>query len=146
MRRMYPGVLVLSLLLCLAPSLVLAQNGSAPRKRTQESDLTARVDLLEKEVQELRSELARLRQQEIAAPAILQSEAQSEAPRIIEASLSREAPAHPAAPAPQDRPERTLLGGATLSGSLDVYYSYDAQQPVSGVSTLRLFDNQTKLR
>ena len=36
-----------------------------------------------------------------------------------------------------------LLAGAKLSGLMDVYFSYNAHQPLSGVNTLRLFDNQT---
>ncbi|HZW05319.1 MAG TPA: outer membrane beta-barrel protein [Candidatus Nitrosotalea sp.] len=36
-----------------------------------------------------------------------------------------------------------LLMGAKLVGLMDAYFSYNAHQPVSGVSTLRSFDSQT---
>lgn len=36
-----------------------------------------------------------------------------------------------------------LLMGAKLTGLMDVYFSYNAHQPVSGVSALRSFDSQT---
>jgi hypothetical protein len=36
-----------------------------------------------------------------------------------------------------------LVTGVVPIGLLDVYYSYNEHQPVSGVSTLRLFDDQT---
>jgi hypothetical protein len=142
MRRMRSArVLVLSFLLCAAPPLVLAQSESALRKHTQETQLSARVALLEKEVQELRGAIAELRQEKSSAPGTLQAEA----PVLVEAVFPPGGGTPlPSAPAPQVRPERNgLLAGATPIGSLDIYYSYNAQQPVSGYSTLRLFDNQT---
>ncbi len=142
MLRMHSArVLVLSFLLCGAPR-ILAQTEAAFANTAQESDLNARVALLEKEIQELRGEMAELRQQKSAAASSMQAEAK--APAVTEASLPSEEAAATSQADPAPRPQRTgLLAGATPTGSLDIYYSYNGQQPVSGLSTLRLFDNQT---
>jgi hypothetical protein len=143
MRLMYAArLLVLSFLLCSGAPLALAQTEAARRKGPQDGDLNARVALLEKEIQELRGEVAELRQQKSEAPGTIRAEAQG--PAVSEALLPSENTAAPSQSGAAPRPERTgLLAGATPTGSLDIYYSYNGQQPVSGVSTLRLFDNQT---
>lgn len=132
-------VLVLCFLLCAAAPLALAQSEFAPRDPQPESALDARVALLEQEVQELRAEVAELRQQKSAAPSAMPAAAPAATPAatpaVYEVSLPSEELALPTAlsstpvstPAsasalPQQiaAPRTALLGGATLTGSLDL--------------------------
>ncbi len=86
-------------------------------------DLAGRIDSLEKQLADLKSELAA--QKAAPAPA---------AP--AEAAVATTAPA--AAPAPTGL--AGLLGPTTLSGFVDVYYGYNSNQPASRTTALRNFD------
>src|SRR5437899_11448089 len=85
-------------------SQVFAQADPAPQAST---DLAGRIDSLEKQLADLKSELAAQK----AAPA---------PPAPAEAAVATTAPA--AAPAPTGL--AGLLGPTTLSGFVDVYYGY----------------------
>jgi len=91
------------------------------------ADLAKRVDDLEKQLNDLKAQLAA--QKPAAAPAA----AAAAAPEA--AALPAAAPA---APAPTGI--AALLGPTTLSGFVDVYYGYNASQPASRTDALRNFD------
>jgi outer membrane murein-binding lipoprotein Lpp len=88
-------------------------------------DLASRIDSLEKQLTDLRSQLDA---QKAAAPA--------PAPAAAAAVLPSAARA--AAPAPTGL--AGLLGPTTLSGFVDVYYGYNSNQPASHTTALRNFD------
>src|SRR6266446_5667984 len=102
-------------------SQVFAQADPAP------PDLAGRIDSLEKQLADLKSELAA---QKAAAPA------PAPAPAPAEAAVAAATPA--AAPAPTGL--AGLLGPTTLSGFVDVYYGYNSNQPAGRTTALRNFD------
>jgi hypothetical protein len=87
-------------------------------------DLAGRIDSLEKQLADLKSELA---SQKAAAAA---------APVPAAAAVATTTPA--AAPAPTGL--AGLLGPTTLSGFVDVYYGYNSNQPANRTTALRNFD------
>jgi hypothetical protein len=94
----------------------LAQAEPAP-------DLASRIDSLEKQLADLRSQMEA---QKTAAPASVPAAA----------ALVSTAPA--ATPAPTGL--AGLLGPTTLSGFVDVYYGYNSNQPVGRTNQFRNFD------
>jgi len=92
------------------------------------ADLAKRIDDLEKELAALKSQMA-------AAPAAAPAPAAAAAPAPAAAATSAPAPAAPAAPSIAG-----LLGPTTLSGFIDTYYGYNANQPASRTTALRNFD------
>jgi hypothetical protein len=98
----------------------LAQTDPAP-------DLSSRIDSLEKQLADLRSQMEA---QKAAAAAA------APAPAPTAAVLPAGAPA--GAPAPTGL--AGLLGPTTLSGFVDVYYGYNSNQPASRTTALRNFD------
>src|SRR5713101_775293 len=103
-------------------SQVFAQADPAPQSSP---DLAGRIDSLEKQLADLKSELAA---QKAAATAA--------APAAAAAALPAAAPA--ATPAPTGL--AGLLGPTTLSGFVDVYYGYNSNQPANRTTALRNFD------
>src|SRR6266478_5320028 len=103
-------------------SQVFAQADPAPQSSP---DLAGRIDSLEKQLADLKSELAAQK----AAPA-------APAPAPAEAAVAAATPA--AAPAPTGL--AGLLGPTTLSGFVDVYYGYNSNQPAGRTTALRNFD------
>src|SRR6476660_5951452 len=104
--------------------------GSANRAWAQAEpapDLASRIDSLEKQLAELRSQMEAQRAA-AAAPA--------PAPVPAQAVVTTPAPA--AAPAPTGL--AGLLGPTTLSGFVDVYYGYNSNQPANRTTALRNFD------
>lgn len=99
----------------------LAQD-SAPQTSP---DLAGRIDSLEKQLADLKSELA-AQKAAAAAPA----------PVPAAAAVAVTTPA--ASPAPTGL--AGLLGPTTLSGFVDVYYGYNSNQPASHTTALRNFD------
>ena len=100
--------------------------GSANRARAQAEpapDLASRIDSLEKQLVELRSQM----------------EAQKAA-----AATPVPAQAMVATPAPSATPAPTglagMLGPTTLSGFVDVYYGYNSNQPIGRTTAFRNFD------
>jgi hypothetical protein len=99
---------------------VVAQADPAPQSSP---DLAGRIDSLEKQLADLKSELAAQK----AAAAV---------PAPAAAAVAGSTPA--AAPAPTGL--AGLLGPTTLSGFVDVYYGYNSNQPASHTTALRNFD------
>src|SRR5436190_6848754 len=117
-RRVVIGVMSLGLISG-SVSQLLAED-AAPQAS---SDLAGRIDSLEKQLADLKSELAAQK-----APA--------SAPAPAEAAVAGTTPA--AAPAPTGL--AGLLGPTTLSGFVDVYYGYNSNQPAGRNTALRNFD------
>ena len=102
------------------------------------ADLLQRVDALQKQVDALRAEVAKLKEERLAfAPAATATpapaEASASAPRTGEATAQASAPG----------PLRSLLGSTNLSGFVDTYYGYNFNQPHNRMSGLRAFDGHT---
>lgn len=103
-----------------ATSVCYAQTASSP---SDTSDLGARIDALEKQLTELRSQMDA-------------QKAAAAAPAAATAAVSTSpAPAAPAAPTLSG-----LLGPTTLSGFVDVYYGYNSNQPDIRQTAFRNFD------
>ena len=92
------------------------------------TDLSTRIDSLEKQLADLKSQMEA---QKAAAAA-----AAAPAPAPAAAVLPAAAPA--AAPAPTGL--AGLLGPTTLSGFVDVYYGYNSNQPAGRTTAFRNFD------
>ena len=115
-------VLAVSLgIVCGGASRALAQTEPA-------TDLSTRIDSLEKQLADLKSQMEA---QKAAAAA-----AAAPAPAPAAAALPAATPA--ATPAPTGL--AGLLGPTTLSGFVDVYYGYNSNQPASHTTALRNFD------
>jgi Putative beta-barrel porin-2, OmpL-like. bbp2 len=99
---------------------VVAQADPAPQSSP---DLAGRIDSLEKQLADLKSELAA-------------QKAATAAPAPAAAAVAGATPA--AAPAPTGL--AGLLGPTTLSGFVDVYYGYNSNQPAGHTTALRNFD------
>ena len=87
------------------------------------TDLSTRIDSLEKQLADLKSQMEA-------------QKAAAAAPAPAAAALPAAAPA--ATPAPTGL--AGLLGPTTLSGFVDVYYGYNSNQPASHTTALRNFD------
>jgi hypothetical protein len=109
------GCLLLSLLTLGVPRLLAAQ--SEPANTT---DLATRVEELQRQLDDLRSQLAAVKKESLASSANANAALASTAP----SSLS------------------TLLGPTSLSGFVDMYYGYNANQPASRSNSFRSFDGQ----
>ena len=88
-------------------------------------DLAGRIDSLEKQLADLKSELAA-------------QKAAAAAPAPVPAAAAVAAATPAAAPAPTGL--AGLLGPTTLSGFVDVYYGYNSNQPASRTTAFRNFD------
>jgi hypothetical protein len=100
--------------------------GSANRAWAQAEpapDLASRIDSLEKQLAELRSQMEA-------------QKAAAAAPAPAQAMVATPAPA--ASPAPTGL--AGLLGPTTLSGFVDVYYGYNSNQPIGRTTAFRNFD------
>jgi hypothetical protein len=100
--------------------------GSANRAWAQAEpapDLASRIDSLEKQLAELRSQMEA-------------QKAAAAAPAPAQAMVATPAPA--ATPAPTGL--AGLLGPTTLSGFVDVYYGYNSNQPIGRTTAFRNFD------
>ncbi len=100
--------------------------GSANRAWAQAEpapDLASRIDSLEKQLAELRSQMEA-------------QKAAAAAPAPAQAVVATPAPA--ATPAPTGL--AGLLGPTTLSGFVDVYYGYNSNQPIGRTTAFRNFD------
>src|SRR5713226_3071635 len=108
---------------------IMCGSGNRALAQTEPAtDLSSRIDSLEKQLADLRSQMEA---QKAAAAA-----AAAPAPTPAAAVLPAAAPA--AAPAPTGL--AGLLGPTTLSGFVDVYYGYNSNQPASHTTALRNFD------
>ncbi|HWY70803.1 MAG TPA: porin [Terriglobales bacterium] len=113
------GILVCSLSLS-CPVLSRAQTDSAGTKPV---DLTSRVEELQRELDDVRAQLAALKE----APAHAAASSPSAASALASSSSSSTSIA-------------SLLGPTSLSGFVDMYYGYNANQPVSRSNSFRSFD------
>ena len=111
--------------ICGSASRVLAQADPAPQASP---DLASRIDSLEKQLADLKSQMEAQKAAAAAPPAAT--------PAPAAAALPGAAPA--AAPAPTGL--AGLLGPTTLSGFVDVYYGYNSNQPANRTTALRNFD------
>lgn len=114
--------------------LCYAQQQSAVVQDTAEG-MSLRVQELEKEVGELRSELASLKQNgdaDSGAPA----PAMAAAPQENAASTTQPATKSVSGPS-----IASLLGPTSLSGFVDMYYDYNSNQPASRTNSFRSFDS-----
>src|SRR5579862_4954839 len=113
--------------LCLG---IIYGSGSSALAQTEPgADLSSRIDLLEKQLAELRSQME-------AQKATAAAAAAAPAPATAAAALPFSAP--PATSAPTGL--AGLLGPTTLSGFVDVYYGYNSNQPANRTTALRNFD------
>lgn len=113
-----------------------AQDTAAPAAAAPAADATppSTTDL-EKRIDELEKELTALKSQVAAAPAPAAAAPAAAVPAPAAAATSTPAPAAPAAPSIPG-----LLGPVTLSGFVDAYYGYNANQPANRTTALRNFD------
>ncbi len=121
-----------------------AQTQSDTVPRAPSTNLAQRVQDLEKELKDLRGELAAMKQSRASGPRPI-AEVASTMP-----SLPASAPeplvqdAAPAAAAPVPAPEKFslsgLLGPTTLSGFVDTYYSYNSNQPANRINQYQNFE------
>jgi hypothetical protein len=115
-------VLLVSLgIICGSANRALAQSDPSP-------DIASRIDSLEKQLADLRSQMEA---QKAAAAA-------AAAPAPVPAAAAVAGPAPAAAPAPTGL--AGLLGPTTLSGFVDVFYGYNSNQPANRTTALRNFD------
>ena len=110
--------------------LCYAQQQSAAVQDTTEG-MSLRVQELEKEVGELRSQLASLKQNRDAESA----PAPAAAPPANAASTTQPATKSLSGPS-----IASLLGPTSLSGFVDMYYDYNSNQPASRTNSFRSFD------
>ena len=115
-NRLVTRILVFSTLLC-SPVLSPAQSDTDSKPAA----LNSRIEELQRELDDLRSQMAALKEAP-AHPAGSGSSAASLAPSSGATSIA------------------SLLGPTTLSGFVDMYYGYNANQPVSRSSGFRSFD------
>ncbi|HZQ92477.1 MAG TPA: porin [Terriglobales bacterium] len=104
------------------PGCAAQTSGDAP------PDLTRRVQELEKQLEDLRGQLAALRN----AGSLLGTAARGATPAITNAV--------PAAPPATSPSLSRLLGNTTFSGFVDMYYSTNFNQPAARTAGLRSFD------
>jgi Putative beta-barrel porin-2, OmpL-like. bbp2 len=98
------------------------------------ANMSLRVQALEKEVGELRSELASLKQSgkgDTSAPAPATAAAPQENAAITTQPATKSASGPSIA---------SLLGPTALSGFVDMYYDYNSNQPASRTNSFRSFD------
>jgi hypothetical protein len=118
-----------------APS-SLAQGTADSTQPTASSDMSQRMLQLEKEVTDLRSELAALKQKGTEG-ATSQSSAQPAVQNNFVASGTSATSSQPATPTPS---LSSLLGPTSFSGFVDLYYGQNFNNPASRTNTLRAFD------
>src|SRR3981189_951031 len=110
-----------------------ATTASAPAASSP-ADLDRRVEEVEKELVELRSEMAARKQAEEAAAAT-----PAATPGV---TLAQDKPAD--AKPPEKITLAGLLGPNTISGFVDTYYQYNYNHPVSKAVDFRAFDVRSK--
>jgi Putative beta-barrel porin-2, OmpL-like. bbp2 len=116
------------LIFAISLGIVCGSGNRALAQTEPATDLSSRIDSLEKQLADLKSQMEA---QKAAAAA-----AAAPTPTPGAAALPAAAPA--AAPAPTGL--AGLLGPTTLSGFVDVYYGYNSNQPAQRSSALRNFD------
>ena len=130
-------------LICASQLRAQAQSDTVPQAPS--ADLAQRVQDLEKELKDLRGELAAMKQSRVAGPRAIAEVASTTMP-----SLPASTPeplvqdAAPAAAAPGPAPDKIslsgLLGPTTLSGFVDTYYGYNSNQPANRINQYHNFE------
>src|SRR5689334_12123334 len=120
---------ILSAAILMAVFVAQAAFAQTEAATTNSPDLANRIDTLEKELADLKSQMAAKSQPQTMAIA-------TPAPDPIQAATS--APTTPATPAAPTL--AGLLGPTTLSGFVDVYYGYNSNQPAGRTTAFRNFD------
>ena len=107
-------------------------------------DLSQKVKDLEQQIEELRAEMAAMKDNSPKPPSVAVV-ASTGVPPLTSAALA--VPALPLAaqaatpaPAPEKISIASLLGPTTISGFVDTYYGYNSNQPSSRTTYLRNFD------
>ena len=103
---------------------VAAQTDTSPPK---EADLTAKVDELQRELEDVRAQLVALKKDGKTGDAPASGASASPAPAASGSTTPTIA---------------SLLGPTSLSGFVDMYYGYNANQPATRSNGLRFFDQQ----
>ena len=120
MKCAFHGRLLISAL-CLG--IICGSGNSALAQSEPVTDLSSRIDSLEKQLADLRSQMEA--QKAAAGP-----------PAPVPAAAALPSPAPATAPTGL----AGLLGPTTLSGFVDVYYGYNSNQPANRTTALRNFD------
>src|SRR5438105_6593590 len=124
-------VTVLGFCVAFVPApLCRAQN--QPAAEPAPSEISERMQELEKQVRDLRSELAALKQDGSVASSTAAT------PQTAQANLVNTTPAV-SSPAPASS-IASLLGPTSVSGFVDTYYNYNSNQPSSRTNGFRSFD------
>ena len=137
MKRISPLVAaVVGLAFSWASPSSLAQEMADSAQPTASTDMSQRMQELEKEVMDLRSELAALKQKDKESSTV-PSSGQATVQSNFVATGSNSTSSQPATPAPS---LSSLLGPTTFSGFVDLYYGQNFNNPASRTNTLRAFD------
>ena len=154
--RLLAGIFARAIFLFGTAAGILGQNIQGVLAPAVNANFDARVAALEKQIGDQEKQLQSLKD-EIELLKTANSAPDKPAAGLSQAAISsrptlsgEEAPVL-ALTTPRSTPQvsatRSSLDAALASthfiGLMDVYYSYNVHQPVSGVSTLRLFDSQT---
>jgi len=150
-RRTLYGMLSLSLLSFGVPALTAQSQGDTPTAAA--TDVSKKVDELQKELESLQAQIADLKKQQAAATNAATSAPAPTAP-VSPAAATASAPAPGATPAaPPASTLASLLGPLSITGFVDGYYGYDfehphenapsvlAGNPSTGLEGLRAFDS-----
>jgi len=133
---------IMMALTCAPISRAQTQSDTVPQAPS--TNLAQRVQDLEKELKDLRGELAAMKQSRASGPRPI-AEVASTMPSLPasapEPLVQGAAPAAAAAvPAPEKFSLSGLLGPTTLSGFVDTYYSYNSNQPANRINQYQNFE------
>jgi hypothetical protein len=120
-----------------------AQTQADATPQAPSAGLAQRVQDLEQELKELRSELSAIKQSRTAGPRAIAEVASTTMPSLPASApepLLQDATPAAAAPAPEKISLSGLLGPTTLSGFVDAYYSYNSNQPANRINQYHNFE------
>jgi hypothetical protein len=135
-RFFFVTTIIVSLAFLVGAPRCLAQGMADTNSQAARSELSQRVEQLEKELMDLRGELARLRQNGREGSASVNTAAAQSQGNFVATgagSTSGQSTASSASLA-------SLLGPTTFSGFVDLYYGQNFNNPTSRTNTLRAFD------
>jgi hypothetical protein len=139
-KRPHP-LLRMVLLLCLACLISPTLKAQSQATNTQ-TDIAKRVEELQNQVDELRAELAKVKEQGAAPapPATATSAPAATAPTAQASTPAAVAPPASGQPAPAGNAVTSLLANTNVTGFVDTYYGYDFNQPHNRTTNFRAFD------
>jgi hypothetical protein len=126
-NRSYKGAVIFFAGLLLVSSGWAQEQAAAP---PADDAIAKKMDAMEQELKELRAEVAAMKAPASAAPA--EAPAATAGNAVVNTAPAAAAPAGPSLSG--------LLGNTTLSGFVDTYYGYNANQPATRQTGLRNFD------